>query len=136
MHFLKITLWLWFTVYWGEIQPARELPTVEIPSQGTIMATRITKFRTQRVLAYLGIPYAQAPVDSLRFAPPVIHDLPSWTGVRNSSIQPECWQSEEDYNSKRHEVLFAALLPKLEERVFDEDCLFLNIYVPDGEYSP
>jgi hypothetical protein len=132
MHFLKITLWL-FTLHWGGTYQARELPTVEIPSQGTIMAMRITKFRTQRVLAYLGIPFAHPPIDNLRFAPPVINDLPSWTGIRNSTIQAECWQDVDEYNQKRHEVLFAALLPKQDDRMFDEDCLFLNIYVPDGK---
>lgn len=40
--------------------------TVTIPDQGTIIGKDISMIRTQRINAFLGIPYAQPPLVSLR----------------------------------------------------------------------
>lgn len=117
---------------------ARDPPTVEIPNQGTVMGTFVKMFRTQRVIAYLGIPYAQAPTAEKRFAPPVVDGLPSWEGVKNAStFGSQCWESPRETH-RRHDQLFLELIkPAADdaEKQYDEDCLFLNIFVPDGEYK-
>jgi neuroligin len=89
--------------------------------------------RTQRVIQYLGIPYAQPPVKELRFAPPVTRPLPTWSGLRNaSSFGPSCPQLTNRH--KLHEKLYLRLLPSdLTNLGLNEDCLFLNIYMPDSE---
>ncbi|KAG7312290.1 hypothetical protein JYU34_001765 [Plutella xylostella] len=121
---------------------AREPKQITVQNQGTISGMYITRFRTKRVAAYLGIPYAQPPVETRRFAPPEYNDLPTWEGVRNATTYaPDCMQSDikKDDNVQntlsRHDELFMKLLetqldePKKKE--FSEDCLYLNVYVPD-----
>nr|XP_019536645.2 pyrethroid hydrolase Ces2a-like [Aedes albopictus] len=123
----------WWTIF-GQCA-ARDPPTVEIPNQGTVMGTFVKMFRTQRVIAYLGIPYAQAPTAEKRFAPPVVDGLPSWEGVKNAStFGPQCWESPRETH-RRHDQLFLELIkPAADdaEKQYDEDCLFLNIFVPDA----
>ncbi|XP_050091496.1 cholinesterase [Anopheles aquasalis] len=113
----------------------RDPPTVTIPDQGTVMGMYMKMFRTQRVVAYLGLPYAQAPVGEKRFTPPVVDNLPSWEGVKNAtSPAPHCWHMPRDTH-RRHNQLFMELIQMNDdagtERQYDEDCLFLNIYIPD-----
>eukprot|EP01102_Stenamoeba_stenopodia_P007556 TRINITY_DN2118_c0_g2_i1.p1 TRINITY_DN2118_c0_g2~~TRINITY_DN2118_c0_g2_i1.p1 ORF type:complete len:557 (-),score=113.23 TRINITY_DN2118_c0_g2_i1:19-1689(-) len=65
---------------------------------------------------FLGIPYAQPPVGSLRWSSPVYPS--SWDSVYNaSSYRPSCIQS---VGSNQ---LYSAT---------DEDCLYLNVFVPAG----
>lgn len=70
---------------------ARDPPTVTIPEQGTLMGMYMKMFRIQRIVAYLGIPYAQSPVNEKRFMQPFV-DLAAWDDVRNATTYPpECW---------------------------------------------
>lgn len=85
-------------------------------------------------MQYLGIPYAQPPVGPLRFSAPMTDPLPSWTGLRNASFfGPSCPQITK--RRKLHEQLYLRLLPNDQpDPGLNEDCLFLNIYVPDSEF--
>lgn len=125
------------------VSSAREPPMVRLPEQGMLKGTYLKMFRTQLIIGYLGIPYAQPPTDERRFQPPDI-GLPSWEGVRNASMLPaECLQNPLRPRRK-HEEAFASLVSKsyglttntgddpAAERHYSEDCLFLNIYLPDG----
>ncbi|KAH3756481.1 D2 protein [Pelomyxa schiedti] len=70
--------------------------------------------------AFLGIPYAQAPVGILRWSDPVSPDY--WEGVRtHTQFGPPCPQSG-TYGS-------------LEATGYSEDCLYLNVYTPLTEDS-
>lgn len=117
----------------------RDPPVVQIPDQGEIMGYFMTMFRTQKIIAYLGIPYAQPPINERRFAPPVVESLPSWEGIRNASQLPmECW-SDTRKPVKQHDDIFLRMLginaKSKDVSRFSEDCLFLNIYVPDGKHE-
>src|SRR5258707_15696402 len=62
-----------------------------------------------RVDLFLGIPYAAPPVGDLRWKAPA--EAPSWSGVRDAVRGgSQCVQSSGG----------------------DEDCLYLNVYRPDG----
>jgi carboxylesterase type B len=121
----------------------RDPPTVKIKDQGMIMGMFMKMYRTQSIVAYLGIPYAHPPVGMLRFNPPVVDNIPSWEGVRNGSqSQPNCFQNVNNPKQK-HTVVLNKLLNKVMDMdvmmnelgsdQYDEDCLYLNLFVPDGE---
>lgn len=119
----------------------RDPPTVKIKDQGTISGIFMNMYRTQRVVGYMGIPYAQVPVGNLRFSPPVVDNLSSWTDTRNGSMmQANCYQNTNSPRPK-HTAVLNKLLNKVIDMEsmemmsdqFDEDCLYLNIFVPDGK---
>lgn len=116
---------------------SRDSPTVHIPDQGQIMGVFLKMFRVQSIVAYLGIPYAQSPIEERRFAPPVVDPLPSWEGIRNASqLASSCW-SDNRQPMKIHDEIFYKILgidpKKSDSSQFSEDCLYLNIYIPDGK---
>lgn len=141
MFYLKILL-SYLLIQWLHLaQSAREPPITTIADQGMIQAVFLKLYRTQSVIAYLGLPYAHSPVNEKRFAPPIVDALPSWSGVRNSTMMPVCWQNVMKPKAKHSEV-FHKLLNKMidmdkmmdvESQQYDEDCLYLNIFIPDGE---
>ncbi|VEN59920.1 unnamed protein product, partial [Callosobruchus maculatus] len=103
---------------------------INIPGQGKISGVEKSKLRVQKIVAYYGIPYAQPPVDMLRFTPPVTDPLPSWSDVmRNTEYAPSCFQSEADY--KNSEKPFLQLISNL-SFALQEDCLYLNVFAPMG----
>ncbi|XP_063992237.1 carboxylesterase 5A isoform X2 [Diachasmimorpha longicaudata] len=109
----------------------KDPPVVKIPDQGSILGREIPLARPQKVTIYLGIPYAQPPVGELRFRPPVTDPPVSWSDTRNATqFAPSCQQTNKFL---KHEKLFRQLLPSdFEEPEVSEDCLYLNLYVPDG----
>src|SRR5690606_7885944 len=65
------------------------------------------------VLRYLGVPYAAPPVGPLRWRPPA--PAAAWKGVRNAKkLPPRCAQ-------------VGKFSPG------NEDCLYLNVFVPEGQ---
>lgn len=117
----------------------REPPIIEIPDQGEIMGFYMKMFRIHKIIAYLGIPYAQPPLKERRFQAPFIDNLPAWEGVRNATQVPfECW-SDNVTQLKQHDELFLKLLGvDPSERAndgdrFNEDCLYLNVFMPEGK---
>lgn len=117
---------------------SRDAPVVNIPDQGQIMGFFIKMFRTQTIVGYLGIPYAHPPIDDRRFAPPFVDTLPSWQGIRSGANAPmQCW-SDVRKPIKNHDEIFFKILgidPKNSNASqFSEDCLYLNIFVPDGKH--
>ncbi|XP_043284549.1 uncharacterized protein [Venturia canescens] len=89
-----------------------------------------TNQRLQLVDVFLGVPYAEPPVDSLRFSPP--KSPRPWRYVRRAEeFAPVCPQNLPDLRLEvepgRHEYL-EKLLPYLRNQ--SEDCLYLNIYAP------
>ncbi|XP_035272939.1 fatty acyl-CoA hydrolase precursor, medium chain-like [Anguilla anguilla] len=76
------------------------------------------------VHAYLGVPFAQPPVGSLRLAPP----LPAvpWEGERDATQQPAmCLQDPKIAVDLAKNISMELDIPGI-----SEDCLYLNIYTP------
>ena len=72
--------------------------------------------------AWLGIPYAEAPVARLRFRRPV--PVRAWPGVRNASEPPaSCYQAADTvFPGFRGTELWNA------NTAVSEDCLYLNVW--------
>ncbi|WAR18847.1 CEL-like protein [Mya arenaria] len=78
-----------------------------------------------RVRRFLGVPYAEPPVDNLRFQKTVRKS--SFTGEYDATeMKPACLQTNVALISggKRKKGLAVK---------YSEDCLYLNIYAPDGK---
>lgn len=105
---------------------------VKLPAQGIIrpLSIHLPPFlpsdqssSSQTVLAYLGIPFALPPTGDLRFKPPQ-GPPPSWQDIR-----PSRWGNDPIQDLAGLGALWRAR----EGHVSDEDCLFLNVWVPKKE---
>nr|AHJ81322.1 carboxylesterase [Locusta migratoria] len=89
---------------------AQEYVTVET-AVGSLRGSVRATYTNKPMYSFEGIPYAEPPVDDLRFQPPVSKE--PWSGVRDA-LQP------------------GSSCPQYVNNVVsgDEDCLFLNVYSP------
>lgn len=87
---------------------------------------------------YLGVPYAASPVGEKRFLPP--EPPSSWSGIKNAThFAPVCPQNIHNAVPEiMMPIWFSFSLDIVASYIQDqnEDCLYLNIYVPteDGEW--
>lgn len=87
---------------------------------------------------YLGVPYAAPPVGEKRFLPP--EPPSSWSGIKNAThFAPVCPQNIHNAVPEiMMPIWFTFNLDIVATYIQDqnEDCLYLNIYVPteDGEW--
>ncbi|ODN05811.1 Neuroligin-1 [Orchesella cincta] len=103
---------------------------------GLVRGLLFQKAGYEGVEVFLGLPYASAPVGSLRLMPPVSGS--PWTGTKmNAEPAPVCPQvlpniANETEALKRMPrgrlIQLKRLLPMLRNQ--SEDCLYLNVYVP------
>ncbi|TMW46000.1 hypothetical protein DOY81_008917, partial [Sarcophaga bullata] len=78
------------------------------------------------VYAFLGVPYAQPPVDELRFAPPKYHM--GWNRtLQTMTLKPVCPQLSNTIYDEVATEEHSARIPEIAE-----DCLYLNIWVPEA----
>ena len=90
-----------------------------------------------RVATYLGVPYATPPVGANRFSP--TRTLSQWVGVHEAlHFGPACPQRVPDISNETAALTRMSRgrlqtlkrnLPALRRQ--SEDCLYLNLYVPD-----
>lgn len=142
---LNSNVFLWITAL------AIKFTLIDSQAQYPVVNTNYGKIRGLRtplpneilgpVEQYLGVPYASPPTGERRFQPP--EPPSSWMGVRNATQFPAVCPQHLDERSLLHDMLpiwFTANLDTLMTYVQDqnEDCLYLNIYVPteDGKYPP
>ncbi|XP_064120970.1 neuroligin-4, X-linked-like [Macrobrachium nipponense] len=93
--------------------------------------------RNLRVACYLGVPYATPPVGANRFSP--TRALSQWVGVHDAThFGPSCPQRLPDISNETAALtrMSRARYNRLRRyfpvlRRQNEDCLYLNIYVPD-----
>ena len=83
---------------------------------------QVSGFQENGADAYLGIPFAQPPVDEMRWKAP--EEPAAWQGVRDGSkFRANCYQGEPK--------LFGPFTPEfLIELPVSEDCLYLNVWTP------
>lgn len=112
---------------------------------GKIKGSQVTAPNDKKVNIYLGIPYAEPPIGDLRFAPPKAKA--PWTDVFDATKEPPfCTQIKatsfdmaKGFDAKKElgdvKVSGGALQMGFEieaKKGDSEDCLTLNMYVPDG----
>ncbi|XP_067633417.1 acetylcholinesterase [Eurosta solidaginis] len=105
-----------------------EAPQITLPGQGIIVGTYLKMFRAQNIKAYLGIKYARAS----RFSPPEV-DMTEWRGILNATkFAPLCWQTPSFIENTILKKLLRNKVTEYNDDGYNEDCLHLNIFVPDG----
>uniref|UniRef100_S4RRE3 Carboxylesterase type B domain-containing protein n=1 Tax=Petromyzon marinus TaxID=7757 RepID=S4RRE3_PETMA len=93
-------------------------------ARGKLQGLRINLGQGISVEAFVGIPYAKPPIGDLRFRKPV--PLEKWDGVYNATtFSPACYQKPWFLE----EISFG----KFDH--FDEDCLYLNVFIPEVSES-
>lgn len=103
---------------------ASEEDTTVVTSSGPVQGKRITT-SSGMVTAFLGIPYAEPPVGSLRFQKPRPHQ--PWSHIlKATSFGNSCYQQSLDPSSYGRELYSEPDSSTL----LSEDCLFLNVWVP------
>ncbi|KAL8212960.1 UNVERIFIED_CONTAM: hypothetical protein K2H54_059835 [Gekko kuhli] len=99
---------------------AAEEDAVVVTSTGPLKGKQL-QVGSGSVTAYLGIPYAEPPVGTLRFQKP--QPRQPWSHVLEASSFGNSCHQETSY-SLPYSTMWVAKTP------FSEDCLFLNIWVP------
>ncbi|KAK9729296.1 Carboxylesterase family [Popillia japonica] len=109
---VKLILFLIIVTYISE-SCSDKAPLIEI-SNGWLQGTFQKSYNGRIFSSFEGVPFAAPPIGKLRFEPP--QEVYNWTGTWLADLKHKCLQS---YISSK--VLGAA---------GEEDCLFLNVYVP------
>ncbi|XP_067247474.1 neuroligin-3a [Chanodichthys erythropterus] len=130
----NISLWIWIfcwcmTLVWGQ----GYYPTVNT-QYGKLRGARVPL--PSEILGpvdqYLGVPYAAPPVAEKRFLPP--EPPSSWSGIKNAThFAPVCPQNIHNAVPEiMMPIWFTFNLDIVATYIQDqnEDCLYLNIYVP------
>ncbi|EZF34890.1 acetylcholinesterase [Trichophyton mentagrophytes] len=107
-------------------------PVVTIDSGVIIGKNAHVPGSTETVHQFLGIPFAKPPVKNLRFSPPE-HPLPWNKPMHTTKSPPACIQ---DFGNKTSGSEFQkALFNTPPAPGESEDCLYLNVYRPKGDYT-
>ncbi|XP_065216331.1 juvenile hormone esterase-like [Planococcus citri] len=89
--------------------------------QGTLRGGIHLSRNNSEYYGFLGIPFAKPPVGDLRFEPPQPPE--AWNGVRDATLPPPICIQKEIFTYDDH----------LREIVGQEDCLYLNLFVPKAK---
>ncbi|XP_074596365.1 carboxylesterase 1E-like [Brevipalpus obovatus] len=104
---------------------SNEAPQIRI-TDGPIRGD-ITEYHGVNILSYKGIPYAKSPVGALRFTPPMKPD--TWTvPIYGKRYGPSCIQNTRS-------VPFYSLKAYYKRHPQDENCLFINIFLPEKSFT-
>lgn len=89
---------------------------VKLNHGGGVLGKYMTTNKGRGILGFTGIPYAEQPIGNLRFSDPVTKN--GWTGFHNGHQYEKvvCPQ----FNTWNKDNVF----------IGQEDCLYLNVYVP------
>lgn len=86
---------------------------------------------TSLVRGFLGIPYAEPPIDELRFAQPR-RNSPLSSPINASAFSKPCPQATKLSSESILNVLPYTIW---DSTVFSEDCLYLNVWAPASKHT-
>jgi len=111
--------------------PAADGPMVRQTTAGKIEG--VDDSAGTGTLSWKGVPFAQAPVGALRWAPPA--DPKAWEGVRSAAkFGRSCAQGGRYFSPAPDDAPFGlGTREGFGKPVGDEDCLTLNIWRPSGD---
>lgn len=94
-----------------------DLLRVKLGHGGGVVGQYMTTHKGRGIVGFTGIPYAEAPIGDLRFHDPITKN--GWNGFRDGRKYQDvvCTQFNTFGNDKTSVV-------------GQEDCLYLNVYVP------
>ncbi|KAI4457908.1 carboxylesterase [Holotrichia oblita] len=104
-----------YTLYFTAVHGGNSPPVIEI-SNGWLQGTLQKSYNGRVYSSFQGIPYARPPIGDLRFEAP--KEPYNWTGTWIANTKHSCM-----YNTGS-------------EITGDEDCLYLNVYVPRETPDP
>ncbi|GFR15397.1 carboxylesterase 5A [Trichonephila clavata] len=99
--------------------------TETVPTSVGLLKGKLSMVLNKRVNLFLGVPYAQPPIGNLRFKHPLALEA-AHVERHVTDFAPSCYQPHH-----LESVINPLLKPN--RAVLNEDCLYLNIYVPDSE---
>ncbi|CAK9829239.1 Esterase B1 [Anthophora retusa] len=115
MERTTLFLFLLFLIQRASGQSGPVVETQNGPVQGVY---NYTLWESKQFSMFLGIPYALAPIGLLRFKPPV--PAQRWNGTLDAT---------------QHGSICPQLVVETQELQGDENCLTLNVYTPDTNFT-
>ncbi|XP_076435611.1 acetylcholinesterase-like [Babylonia areolata] len=106
-----------------ELRPVSSLGPIRDTDKGKVQGVRVMA-NDKPVDVFWGIPFAKPPVGNLRFKHP--SQIDRWEGVRNATARPNSCVQGMDYFFGN----FSGALAWNPNTKIDEDCLYLNVWVP------
>ncbi|GFS10553.1 LOW QUALITY PROTEIN: carboxylic ester hydrolase [Elysia marginata] len=110
-------------VVWSNIRSAADAspaPLLVRTQAGMVRGSSVSKYGYS-VMAYKSIPFAKPPIGNLRFKRPELPDAQTTSEpINTENYKKSCWSATKTSPSK----------------YYGEDCLYLNVYVPEGESGP
>lgn len=110
---------------------AQEVAALQVATEaGLVQGTYLNTSRNELLAGFFGVPYARPPIGDLRFREP--QDPLSWSGVKNTDKIPNsCFQRKDFFFA---DFLGATALDPTAG--MSEDCLYLNVYIPNVKSRP
>ncbi|GAB0100707.1 hypothetical protein DMENIID0001_167900 [Sergentomyia squamirostris] len=112
---LALIILLFLSIFSGFETKVSELLKVTLPHGGGLIGRYLSSHSGRGIRAFMGVPYAEPPLGPLRFSNPV--PKKSWEGFLKVTGNSD--------NCLQYDYLF-----KGKESIGSEDCLYLNVYVP------
>jgi carboxylesterase type B len=101
---------------------AKNSPELEVDlNDGKILGRYMASQSGRTIRAFMGIPFAEPPIDELRFRAP----------VKKASWRPNTLRTQTE--PKKCPQTTSIVAPRVLEG--DEDCLYLNVYAPEVDSS-